>query len=460
MKRYGNIGKYTALISIILVFAMSLGFSMHALVSQNKAEKRVLSNVQWTAANLEFEYQRFLNALNLYAHDDAKTDKAQLERRLDVLWSRIPLLLEGEIGVFFGTVEGVHETVSALQVALTDLDPQIRNLAREDLVSYRALRKDLEAYRESIYEVTLASFLTTDSQSATYDQGLNNAYLLLVKSLIGILLSGSLITVFLVLEVRRAQRAVADALEARRQSEQANRAKSDFLAHMSHELRTPLNAIIGFSTIIERAMLGPLNNERYREYGKDISSSGTHLLSLINDILDLSRIEAGKFELDETDIDVGEAVRASVHLVRDRAAAGRIMLKEIVPAQLPHLHADDRAIKQILLNLLSNAVRYTLEGGRVSLRVSLERDGRFCITITDTGVGMTPEDLAKALTPFQQGGNLLTRKHHGTGLGLSLANHLAELHGGQLAIDSTPGKGTAVTVILPSWRVRHEPLAA
>ncbi len=460
MTRRGNFGKYTAFIAIFLVFAISLAFSMHALITHNRAEKGQLANVQWIAANLEFEYERFLNAFNLYAHGDAKTSKAQLELRLDILWSRIPLLLEGKIGAFFGSIEGVQETVRAFQAVLSDLDPQIRGLARDDLATYQALRKDLETYRELIYEVTLASFLTTEAESATYDQGLNNAYLLLVKALIGILLSGSLITIFLVLEVRRAQRAEADALEARHQSEQANRAKSDFLAHMSHELRTPLNAIIGFSTIIERSMLGPLGNERYREYGKDISTSGTHLLSLINDILDLSRIEAGKFELDETDIDVGKAVHASVRLVRDHAAAGKITLKEIVPAHLPQLHADDRAIKQILLNLLSNAVRYTLEGGRVTLRVSLEGDGRFCVTIADTGIGMTSEDLAKALKPFQQGGSLLTRKHHGTGLGLPLANHLAKLHGGQLEIDSTPGEGTTVTVILPSWRVRHEPLAA
>ncbi len=229
---------------------------------------------------------------------------------------------------------------------------------------------------------------------------------------------------------------------------------------MSHELRTPLNAIIGFSQIIQAEMFGPLGNPRYREYGGDIASSGQHLLSLINDLLDLSRIEAGRFTLDEEAVDLGETVPHCAHLVQDRADAAGVSLGCDVPPGLPPLHADGRAIKQILLNLLTNAVRYTLESGRVRLRVRLTAGGRFSISIADTGIGMTPQEIETAFQPFQQVGGHLTRKHHGAGLGLPLARHLTELHGGQLAVESKPGQGTTVTVSFPSWRVGGSRLAA
>jgi len=240
---------------------------------------------------------------------------------------------------------------------------------------------------------------------------------------------------------------------AKEQAELANRAKSEFLANMSHELRTPLNAIIGFSQIIHDGVLGPIGNAKYLEYAKDIQTSGEHLLELINDILDLSKIEAGKLELDEETIDIGQVIEACMTLVRERAEANGVALHWEASTDLGRLRADKRKLKQILINLLSNAIKFTPSGGRVVLRAGLDAEGAMVFTVADTGIGIAPEDIEKALAPFSQVDTTLSRKYEGTGLGLPLAKSLAELHGGSLELASRPGEGTTVTVRIPAERV-------
>jgi signal transduction histidine kinase len=238
-------------------------------------------------------------------------------------------------------------------------------------------------------------------------------------------------------------------------AETANRTKSDFLATMSHELRTPLNAIIGFSEVIKSGMFGPLS-ARYREYGNDIFNSGTHLLALINDILDLSKLEAGQFELHDEEVDLAASVRACLHLVEPQVQRSKIQISEGIDPDLPPLRADERRMRQILINLVSNAVKFTPEGGRVRITAS-RRNGGLAIAIRDTGIGMTPEQIPQALAPFRQIDSKLSRKYEGTGLGLPLTKHLVELHGGTLSIESTINIGTTVTVFLPADRLGEPP---
>jgi signal transduction histidine kinase len=234
-------------------------------------------------------------------------------------------------------------------------------------------------------------------------------------------------------------------------AETANRTKSEFLANMSHELRTPLNAVIGFSEVIKRSMFGPLN-ERYREYASDIFNSGTHLLKLINEILDLSKLEAKQAELYEEDVDLAAIIESCVHLMEAQAQSAKVRLLSKVANDVPLIRADDRRMRQILINLLSNAVKFTPEGGQVRVSTSLANGG-VTIEVKDTGIGMAPDQIPKALEPFRQIDSKISRKYHGTGLGLPLTKHLVELHGGSLTIESRPNIGTTVTCLLPGERI-------
>ncbi|MBV9954808.1 MAG: PAS domain-containing protein [Pseudolabrys sp.] len=230
-------------------------------------------------------------------------------------------------------------------------------------------------------------------------------------------------------------------------AEEANAAKSKFLANMSHELRTPLNAIIGFSEIMESGMFGPLGAEKYGEYCSDIRSSGQYLLDVINDILDMSKIEAGRIRLDFEDLDLEPLLADAIRVVANRAADKQLTVRERIAPSL-HLRADRRALKQIALNLLSNAVKFTPERGRIT--VSGRQTGDFAVlSIMDTGIGIAPDALAKLGRPFEQVESQLVKSHQGSGLGLAIAKSLVELHGGFMHIRSRPGRGTIVVVRLP-----------
>jgi signal transduction histidine kinase len=240
-------------------------------------------------------------------------------------------------------------------------------------------------------------------------------------------------------------------MRAHAEAESASRAKSEFLANMSHELRTPLNAIIGFAEVIERETFGPAA-PRYREYASDIHGSGRHLLQVINDVLDLSKVEAGQMLLHEARLDPALVMQGCVRLLKPRAAKSNVRIYTSFDPHLPVLLADEARLRQIGLNLMSNAVKFTKPGGRVSVSTGLDRDGGIAIAVTDTGIGMTAEEIAIALEPFQQVMSSQSRTNEGTGLGLPLTKTLVELHGGRLDIASAPGRGTTVTVSFPASR--------
>jgi signal transduction histidine kinase len=232
-----------------------------------------------------------------------------------------------------------------------------------------------------------------------------------------------------------------------RQIEAANRHKSEFLANMSHELRTPLNAIIGFSEVLSEKMFGGLN-EKQSEYVDDIYSSGRHLLSLINDILDLSKVEAGRMELDVATFDLPLAIENALTLVRERATRHGISLHHKIDERIGEVRADERKVKQILLNLLSNAVKFTPEGGRIDVEAA-PADGTVQISVRDTGVGIALEDQETIFEEFRQVGSDYAHKREGTGLGLTLTKKFVEMHGGKIWVESRPAKGSTFTFTLP-----------
>jgi two-component system cell cycle sensor histidine kinase PleC len=255
------------------------------------------------------------------------------------------------------------------------------------------------------------------------------------------------------LNLARTARRKREAEEARHAAEGANRSKSRFLAVMSHELRTPLNAIIGFSDLMQNQSLGPLQPAKYREYSQDIHISGQNLLGVINDILDMAKIEDGKMVLFEEPIDLGEQISAATRFVAERARQSQVALDREIAQGLPPLLADQRSIRHILLNLLANAVKFTPGGGRVTVRAERTPEHGLALAVADTGIGMSPEHIEIALTPFGQVANEYTRRHDGTGLGLPLVKSLAELHGAAFRIESTLGIGTTVSIAFPAGRV-------
>ncbi len=237
--------------------------------------------------------------------------------------------------------------------------------------------------------------------------------------------------------------------EARLHAEGANQAKSAFLAAMSHELRTPLNSILGFSQLIADGAFGPIDNDRYRDYAQDINASGRHLLDLINDVLDLSKIEAGKTQLDIEAVDVADVVTACRRLSDERAGAHGLSLSLDTDAAPPVIWADKRALKQILFNLLSNAIKFTEKGGQITIAARETAASQVCFSVSDTGCGIPAGEIDRILRPFEQMENSYARSRGGSGLGLPLVRALAKLHGGDIDIASCEGRGTTVSVILP-----------
>jgi signal transduction histidine kinase len=257
------------------------------------------------------------------------------------------------------------------------------------------------------------------------------------------------------LELQRLE-AERQLVAAKEHAELASRAKSEFLANMSHELRTPLNAVIGFSQMIGQEILGPVGRREYAEYARDIHSSSMHLLQLISDILDVSKVEAGMMSLRPASTDIPAVVNACCRLMQPRVTEAKVTLVCELAEDVPTIVADETMVKQIAFNLLSNAVKFTPEGGEVRVRVDGTEDGGVVIVVSDTGIGIDPAAIERVLRPFGQVENAMTRRFPGTGLGLPLSKRLAELHGGTLTLESSLGAGTTASVILPPKPCNNE----
>ncbi len=337
------------------------------------------------------------------------------------------------------------------QLLFGTLDEDLRGLRLEDVLRRCAERGRVPA-AEGRIDAWLAERIDRHHEAqGHYEEELSDGRYLQVSA--NLTRDGDRAAVYSdITEVKRREAQLRRAME---QAEIANQVKSEFLANMSHELRTPLNAIIGFAELMSLETLGPIGTPRYKEYMKDIQDSGRFLLSIINDVLDVSKVEAGAYKLNKEAVDLRKAVQSSLRLADERTRTIGHDITTDLPADLPALWADERAVKQILVNLLSNAIKFTPAGGRIRVSAALRDDGCLQVQVTDTGIGIAAQDIPKAVSIFTQVDSDLTRKYEGVGLGLPLARNLIELHGGTLELQSELKAGTTVSVVFPADRVRR-----
>jgi len=559
-------------------FVLTMGISFFNLRKYEELGRIELSETTWVVAQTRYEFLRFTGTLDLYVQPTSTLSKDQLLHRFDILWSRLPLFLEGPESARYAAVPGLQDSVRRLAATLEAMEPRLRDLRKGDLEMYETLRREFDVQAGPLGEVIVSALVQDEGKTIFFNASLERTYLALMIAFAGVLASGTGLIILLLRETAAARRAetsaqaatlqlrvaldsIADGFvlydqrgrlvlyndkfvdfcrpaasmikpgtgfedilraqvdagdiqaalldpehwieqrrsrhynpvgsfeqsmtcgqwlqiserrtpdggivgiltditelkrretalrEAKEIADQANRAKTAFLATMSHELRTPLNAIIGFSDMIAEEVLGPMGNPRYAEYVEDIRTSGRHLLAIINDILDMAKIESGRLEMSEELFGLEDLIKDTFRLLRAGAAGIELSLEPCAESLL--VLCDQQLIRQILLNLYSNALKFTPPGGMVRTRIDRGTDGSAQVRISDTGIGIAREYLAQVMQPFVQLESHLHRRHDGTGLGLPLVKAMVELHGGRFELDSEPGTGTTATVIIPACR--------
>ena len=467
MKTGRQLGVNLALTAVIAVFLVSFLVGVKNLSVLHRVDRDEFGHVIWISTQLERDYLKLLVALDNHAHRNNRASRRELERRTAGLHSRLQLFREGAQGTLLSAIPETHDVVTRLNEMLAAVESDIAALADGEIALAPILIERLGSLESNIHRAVIAGFRQDSAFAGRLDRDFERFALLSAVSLLGILASGAALIVLSIGQARRAKRAEQLSAQARgeaedacQRAENASRAKSAFLAQMSHELRTPLNAILGFSEVVQRQPYGPVGDERYSDYAGYIHSSGNHLLSLIDDILDLSRVEAGKYELRIEAVDFRELVESELAFIADFAKAKRLSVNADLSGLTKALLVDRRALRQVLLNLLSNAIKYTPAGGEVLISGQELPNAGVAFSVSDNGEGIAPENIAKVLEPFGRLQDPLTQSQEGCGLGLSITKRLVELHDGKLLIASRPGGGTIVTVELPAERVQWAANAA
>ena len=444
--------RIAAVVGLAAVFLTLLTLQETELRRERAGYNYLLTTNNWAVSQLEFELERFLNALDrhLLGAPDADADGVAL--RFDVLWSRLPILLRAEETTEVRSIEGAARLFEDFSGTLAAVEPDLNALVAGDRDRYQRIRGALAQWREPIRTLTMEVYNGGHFRRLAdrIREGYRRAALYQWAMLAVVTLLAALLTVEVLRSVRRARGEQA----ARRAAEEANLAKSAFLATMSHELRTPLNAIIGFSEIQERQLFGPMP-ARYHGYARDIRESAAHLLAVLNDLLDMARMDARRLDLHEELFDPAAALRAAVRMVESAASEAGVRLLPQPGADGIGLLADQRLFRQIVLNLLSNAIKFTPSGGTIQVLLSVGSGGSLILRVEDSGIGIPGEMLPRITEPFFQADQSYARRHQGTGLGLSLVSGFVDLHDGTLRIESEVGAGTRVTVAFPASRLRR-----
>lgn len=442
--------RYALITAGVLAFCASVAVSLQTLVREANLVRESLRSGNWIAAQLELEFVRFLGALDRYSLAAPDLTQEDLVERFEILWSRIGLVHHGQESEPLRTAPGFLPLTQSLLETLRWVEPRLDGLQAGDRSGYQEIAARLLPFQDAVHGAVRRLMVESDVLFAR--KRLELVYLQLVGSLVGVLATGGLLVLLLVREVRRNERLAASERAAKDRADAASQAKSQFLANTSHELRTPLNAIIGFSEIMASGMFGPLSVPRYESYVRDIHASATHLLDVINTLLEMAKIEAGVVELSEEEVEPAELIESSLRFLRQRILGKNITLTVEIAPGLPRVRADERLLKQSLLNLLSNAAKFTAPGGRIAVAARIDTERRLVIQVQDDGIGMSPDGVRIALQPFGQVDDGHERRYEGTGLGLPLAKAFVEMHGGGFDIASALGRGTTVKITLPAHR--------
>lgn len=413
----------------------------------------LLKTNHWALNQLQWELERFLAALDRYAlAPDAGQSFEALSLRFDILWSRAPVLLQGLETEEVRKIEGATALVEDFRDSLVELESALAALEAppDRPASYRLLRETLEGYRQPLHALAL------DLQIGDYAQGaiatIVRSHSLSLQYQLMLLVVAALLVLHLSLEVLFSIRQARREHAARLAAEAADKAKANFLGVISHELRTPLNAIVGFSELQRTEAFGPMP-ARYRGYAEDIHASAAYLLGILNNVLDLVKLDAQKMELRETVFDPADPVREAIRMIQPDGSAAKHELRFANHLEGKALYGDRHLYQQIALNLLSNAVKFAPEGGLIEVALTGEK-GDLILSVTDSGPGVAPELVARMTEPFFQVLQDQRLPNQGAGLGLALVKGFADLHGARVRIETRPGDGTRVGVRFPPERVR------
>jgi signal transduction histidine kinase len=434
--------RFAPLMLLVTLFIGSSIYTGWKMVQFRMGEELRSSSVDWMVWQAELEANRLLATLDRYGLGDGTVTRGDLLTRFEIFWSRLSVTQHGTEGKLLLTLPGANDLIPSMIAQLSAMEADLVWLARGDSQSYKQLRTQIQGFTLPLHQLALRSIQLRDHEySETWLGGLEFQLLLFLT---GTLIIGLILVTWLIRGFRRADSLLAAATAA-------SQAKSQFLANMSHELRTPLNAIIGFAEVLEQGKHGALPL-RQQQYARDIRDSGAHLLEIINNVLDLSRLDAGQTDLHEKVIELAELVERTLRPFQGQAEGKKLHLKLEATPNLPKLRCDPTRIQQVLRSLLSNALKFTPPGGEIRVVVAY-RDDILRFTIADTGIGIAPENVPRALEVFHQIDSGLSRHYEGIGLGLPLSKRLIERHGGTLELVSRAGVGTAITVTFPPERV-------